>query len=228
MLGAAGFTFVVAALFTLVKPNPDKLRLMLAMIGVYMLPLAAAILAFHLERFDFGEPVVWGFFPLVALMCGAVLYFLLNMPSLGFTGTPDAGESQAIFKAWFLTVAVVTLLWGVALFVTDDGFSKDIWAWPGDLLSSRLIAVMLLTLATAVLFAVFRPSATTMALGIAATYGLAGALANIWQDFLGKPMQYDYVAVLGVIGVVSGALLIWQRLGGPVTQDRQGAPVPQK
>jgi hypothetical protein len=220
MLGAAGFTFVVAALFTLFRPNYDKLRLMLAMIAVYMLPLAVAILAFHLDRFDFSEPVVWGFFPLVAIMCGVVSFFLLNTPSVGLASTPTASETHALSKVWFLAVAAVTVLWGLALFVTDEGFSSEIWAWPGDLLSSRLISVMLLTLATVALYAVLHPSTTAMALAVTATYGLLGALANIWQDFLGKPVKYEYVGVLAIIGVVSVMLLLRHLLERPVPGDR--------
>ncbi len=223
MLGAAGFAFVVGCLFTLVKPSYDKLRLMLVMIGVYMLPITAAILAFHLDRFDFGEPVVWGFFPLVVIMCSATMYFLVNTPVIGQRPTATA-DQQAPIRIWLVAVATITLLWGFALFVTDDGFSKDIWAWPGDLLSSRLIAVMLLTLASAAIFAIVYPSTSRMALSVIAVYGLAGSLANIWQDFLDKPVNHDYVGVLGLIGVVSCLLLVWPAASRSITRAQGQAP----
>jgi len=210
MLGAAAFAFVVAGLHTLIRPTNDKLRLMLYMIAIYLVPLAIAIFAFHLDRFDFDEPVVWGFFPLVVLMCGASLYFLLDPPSVGFEGPTTAGAAQGLINVWFVAVAVVTVLWGMALFLTDDGFSNEVWVWPGDLLSSRLIGAMLLTLAATAIYAIARPSTTTMALSVIATYGLAGALANIWQDFLDKPVKDDYVMVLGAVGLVSLSLLLWR------------------
>ena len=221
MLGAAALSFVVAGLYTLLRPTDEKLRLTLFMIAIYLVPLAIAIFAFHLDRFDFGEPVVWGFFPLVALMSGASLYFLLVPLSVGPTGPASTGASQRLFNIWFGTVAGVTVVWGMALFLTDDGFSNEVWAWPGDLLSSRLIGAMLLTLATAAIYAIARPSTTTMALSIIATYGLAGALANFWQDFLDKPVKSDYVIVLGAVGIVSLSLLLWR-----LVATRREVPAP--
>ena len=75
-------------------------------------------------------------------------------------------------------IASVTLAWGLALFVTDDGFSKDVWVWPGDPLASRLIAVMLFTAASASVYAIVRPATARMTLAVIATYGMAGALAS--------------------------------------------------
>ena len=222
MLGAAAFAFVVAGLHTLIRPTNDKLRLMLYMIAVYLVPLAIAILAFHLDRFDFSEPVVWGFFSLVVLMCGASLYFLLDPPSVGLEDATTAGTAQGLFNVWFAAVAGVTILWGMALFLTDDGFSNEVWAWPEDLLSSRLIGAMLLTMAVIALYAIVRPSTTTMALSVIATYGLAGALANVWQDFIDKPVKNDYVIVLGAMGLISLTLLLWRLVA---TREKMPAPI---
>lgn len=228
MLGAAALAFVVGGLFTLFRPTHARLRVMLLMIGAYMLPLAVAIIAFHLDRFDFGEPVVWGFFPLVVIMCTAVVYFLAETPLVVVdSAVLDAGIHPVV-RIWLLSVGVLTLVWGLALFVTDDGFSSEIWAWPGDLLSSRLIAVMLLTLAAVAFGTMYYKAATTMTLAVIAIYGLAGAVANLWQEFLDKPVKQDYVIALGVVGIVSAALLLWQewqhREVGKIRLDVQAAP----
>src|SRR5687768_11947582 len=69
MLGAAAIAFVVAGLVALSGTVYHKLRLMVLMTAVYVVPLTFAILVFNLDYFDFDEPVVWGFFPLAAVMC---------------------------------------------------------------------------------------------------------------------------------------------------------------
>jgi hypothetical protein len=214
MLGAAALAFVTAAVFALARPARELLRLMLIMVAVYLLPLTLAILAFHLDGFDFSRPVVIGFFAVVALMCSASVYFLAFQPGAPVPGPDRASPPPALAGAWLAAVGVVTLLWGLALFVTDNGFSREIWAWPGDLLSTRLIGVMLLTLAAVAFYALLRPAVVTMALAVISTYGVAGAFANIWQDFLDKPVKQDYVVALGVIGVGSLAFLSW-RLASP-------------
>src|SRR3954471_12504925 len=68
MLGAAAFSFVVASVLVLINPTLDKTRLLLLMNFVYLVPLVVAILLFHTDRFEFDSAVVWGFFPLAAIM----------------------------------------------------------------------------------------------------------------------------------------------------------------
>jgi hypothetical protein len=63
-------------------------------------------------------------------------------------------------------VAAVTALWGLALFVTDSGPSGSIWVWPGDLLTSRLIAVMLLTIAVGAVYALRSVDVSRVMLGV--------------------------------------------------------------
>jgi hypothetical protein len=153
-------------------------------------------------------------------MCSMSTYFLLKTPDL----SEDAGVAvslPALLKGWFLAVAVVTALWGLALFATDDGASELVWAWPGDLLSSRLIASMLLTIAATAVYGVLYPRTATMALAVIATYGIAGALANVWQDFLDKPVKEGYVVVLGVMGVVSLVTLFVRTVQSPRDAEPQ-------
>src|SRR6186997_2032508 len=51
MLAAAGWAFGAAAFMTLQRPTASRLRLVLLMLAVYLIPLAIAIVLFHLNRF---------------------------------------------------------------------------------------------------------------------------------------------------------------------------------
>jgi hypothetical protein len=114
----------------------------------------------------------------------------------------------SLLKGWLIAVGVVTALWGLALFVTDDGSSELVWAWPGDLLSSRLLGVMLHTVASCAIYSIVYPRTLDVTLAVCATYGTFGALANIANDLYSRPVKESYVVVLGVIGVVSVLLLL--------------------
>ena len=80
MLGAAAIAFVPAGVFALARPTPDRLRLQLVMLVTYLAPLVLAIVALHLDYFDFGRPIVWSFFLISGGMSLAALYFLLVRP----------------------------------------------------------------------------------------------------------------------------------------------------
>ena len=64
---------------------------------------------------------------------------------MGIIPVTDDGPVTGIVKGWLWGTAVLTAIWGLALFLTDAGPATLIWVWPGDLLTSRLIAVMLWT-----------------------------------------------------------------------------------
>jgi hypothetical protein len=205
MLASAGWAFAVASVLTLRRPTHDRLKVHLVMLVVYLAPLAAAIVAMHLDRFDADEPVVWGFFPLVILMTISSLYFLLRTPKAPVTG--DAAAPLPATVAWLTAVALVTALWGVALFLTDDGFSDDIWVWPGDQLTSELIGVMLLTVAAGSAWSLRSREPALTVLATAATYGFGVAVANVWSSFQDKPVRESYVVAFAIIGLGSLALL---------------------
>jgi hypothetical protein len=210
MLGAAAVAFVPAGVFALARPTPDRLRLQLVMLVTYLAPRVLAIAALHLDYFDFGRPIVWAFFLLSGGMSLAALYFLQVRPEMSLPDSASPATQPPYLRAWLGAVAAVMLAWGLALFVTDDGGAKDVWVWPGDALASRLIGVMLLTIAATAVYALVRPATTSMALGVIGTYGIAGAVANVWQGFLDKPVKEGYVVVLGAIGVISLVLLAMQ------------------
>jgi hypothetical protein len=207
MLAAAGFSFVAASLYALMRPSQPRLRLHLVLLSVYLAPLVLIILIAHLDRFEFSEPIVWSFFLIAGLMTAASLYFLARTPQVLQPEPADSRPGEGV-RAWLLLIAAVMLLWGAALFVTDDGFSRLIWVWPGDLLSSRLIGVMLLAIGAGALFSRRSVAAASTMLATIATYGLLVAAANLWNLTLDAPVREAYVIAFAIIGLGSIAIIV--------------------
>jgi hypothetical protein len=81
--------------------------------------------------------------------------------------------------------------------------------WPGDLLSSRLIAVMLFTLAAAALYSLAAPDTAQITLATWVVYGFGVALANGWNLLAGKPVKELYAAAFLLLGGIS-LFLLWR------------------
>lgn len=224
MLAAAGFSFGVVTLLVLEQPTPRRLRLALVLLAVYLLPLLIVAPLFHRDRFDPGAPITYAFFMIVALMSAATVWFLLRPPALLAT-IDDAAPSTPATRAWLGLCAAITAAWGVALFATDNGPSPFLWVWPGDLLTSRLIGVMLLTLAVGAVFSLRYAHVARLMLAMLSTYGLGLAAASIWNGFSGKPIKPAYVMVFGVLALGS-LFLLWRERGmAPVARAAsRGAP----
>ncbi len=208
MLAAAGWSFAAIGIMVLERPTYRRLRLVLILLFVYLVPLAIAAPLFHRDRFDFSQPIVIAFFAIVALMVGATTYYLLRQPDIFPDGVADLAPPSPTLRAWLVIVALITALWGLALLVTDSGPSALIWVWPGDLLTSRLIGVMLLTIAAGAIYS--RPALGTtrpMSLMII-VYGIGLAAASLWNATAGKPVKLSYVLVFGIMAVVSAVLLV--------------------
>ena len=206
MLAAAGWAFALAAFLALRRPTRERLRLIMLMLFVYLAPLAAAILLFHLDRFDWAAPITYGFFIIVLIMIAGATWQLVRpvgvVASRAATLTPGT-------RFWLWAVAIVAGLWGLALAPTDSGFSPLIWVWPGDLLSSRLIAVMLFTLSAGALYSLRAPDTVGITLAAWAVYGFGVVLANGWNLVGGKPMKEAYAIAFLLLGMVS-LFLLWR------------------
>ena len=90
--------------------------------------------------------------------------------------------------------------------MTDNGPLDAVWVWPGDLLTSRLIAVMLLTLAAGGLYGLRHADTARIVNTVAMLYGLGLAIASLWNALADKPVKLSYVIVFGVIFV--GSLVV--------------------
>ncbi len=207
MLAVAGWAFGAATFMALQHPTRQRIRLVLLMLAVYLIPLAVAIVLFHLNRFDPNAPITYAFFIIVAALVLPTLWYLFRSPLVIAESNPITPPTQPI-RLWLIIVALLTALWGVALFITDSGPINLIWVWPGDLLSSRLIAVMLLTIMTAALYSLNNADVARVTLVLMIVYGFGAALANLWSLTSGKPVQLLYTLAFGAMGLIS---LLWFR-----------------
>jgi hypothetical protein len=208
MLGAAGLSFFAVSLMALRRPVYRRLRLILILLVIYLAPLVVVILLFHLNRFDFKAPITYGFFAIAAPMTVAALWYLFRQPVILSDEARDSFPASVVIQFWLWVVAFITGLWGLALFVTDNGPTALIWTWPGDLLSSRLIGVMLLTICVGALYAFRTADASRMMLVMILVYSLGLTLAALWNIFFGLPIKPLYTAIFGVICVVTTVLFV--------------------
>lgn len=205
LLAAAGWAFALACGLALRTPTRRHLRLITLMLTIYLLPLAVAIVRFHLDRFDPSAPITYAFFTIVGLMTLPALWFLLRPVGVAVDRRQSTAASS-LAESWLLTVGLLTGGWGLALFVTAAGPSALIWVWPQDLLASRLIAVMLLTIAGAAFYSASDARLAQTTLLTITLYGIGVVAAGLWNLTAGKPVPVLYVAVFGLFALISGAL----------------------
>jgi len=206
MLAAAGWAFALAAFLALRRPSRERLRLIMIMLFVYLAPLAAAILLFHLDRFDWAAPITYAFFAIVLILITGATWQLAR--PTGVVASRAAVLTSGA-RLWLWAIAIVAGLWGLALAVTDSGGSPLVWVWPGDLLSSRLIAVMLFTLTAGAIYSLCAPDTAGITLGAWSVYGFGVVLANGWNLVGGKPVKEAYAIAFLLLGIVS-LFLLWR------------------
>ena len=211
MLASAGWSFAVATFLALERPTTRRMRLVLVLLATYLLPLVGVALLFHLNRFDFAAPITYGFFIIAGGMSIAAVWYLLQQPVILPDAPEDAAPPAPVVKGWLSFLAILTGLWGLALFATDNGPAPQVWVWPGDLLTSRLIGVMLLTIAVGSAWSLRYGDLSRLMLAMTIMYGLDLALASLWNMFSGKPVKLSYLIVFGLIALVSTFLLVRQR-----------------
>ena len=211
LLGAAGTAFGATGLFALERPARSRARLQALMTVVYVVPLAVAVVLLHLDRFDFAAPVAWGFFAIVGLISAASIAALLELRSGGLSA--DRRPVPLPDRAWLLIVGAVIGVWGLALFGVPAAAWPMVFVWPTDPLTSRLIAVMLLTLSVASLSALRSASLLAQAHLLGAAYG-AGVVAAIAVNVArGLPYPSLYLVAFAIVGLVSAVLLVarWRK-----------------
>lgn len=213
MLAAAGWSFALASALALWRPFPAHLRMVLAMLWVYLAPLTLAILTLHLARFDAGQPVTWAFFAIVTLLLAVASHALWRLPV-----PPPPPVPKAPVSLWL--IGLVAGIWGLALFFWPKGPSLVIWPWQGDPLTTRLIASMFLSVATAALLALRDSRLTDTALCTTFAYGAGVVLAGWVQSMASQPdpdrgyaggaAPLSYLLVWGVLGLLAAASLVFR------------------
>ncbi len=212
MLASAAWAFAVVVFMALEHPTVHRLRLAILMLVTYFVPLVIAIVLFHLDRFDFTAPITYAFFIISIGMTISALWYLFRQPVILPELSPqDSISTSPMSWLWLLIVAVVTAVWGLALFFTDSGSLDWLWVWPGDLLTSRLIAVMLLTLAVASWYA--RPDwdTTRIMLFTISVYAAGMTAASLWNAISNQPVKGSYALVFGLMALVSIVILAFNR-----------------
>ena len=216
MLASAGLSFFVLCLLALQRPTFRRIRLVMLLLFVYLAPLATAIFLFHLDRFDPALPITYTFFATAIVMTVASTWYLVRPSRAILADTQgDTVASDALVKVWLSAVTLVTGVWGLALFITDRGPSDLIWVWPGDLLSSRLIGAMLLTIAAGSAYSLRNAKLSQVMMATTSVYSLGLAIASLWNVVAGKPIKLAYLVGFGVIFVVSVFLQVRIRSSKP-------------
>jgi hypothetical protein len=210
MLAAAALSFAVGTFMALQRPSARRVRLVLVMLAVYLAPLVAVIGLFHLDRFDFAAPITYAFFAVSGGMTVAALWYLLRQPAVLAEQPGDSASARPAVRAWLAIVAALAAAWGLALFARDSGPVPLLWVWPGDLLTRRLIGVMLLAFAAGAAASMRSADAARMMLAVILTYGFGLALAALWNALSNRPVPIAYTVVFGTIALGSAALLARQ------------------
>ena len=211
MLAAAGMSFVVLGILVLRHPSHRRVRLVLVLVEVYLAPLAFVMAAFHLDRFDFGKLISYGFLIVAFGMTIVAAYFLVRQPDIVPDDDGDLAPSSIASRVLLLAVAATTFAWGLALFITDAGPTDLVWAWPGDLLSSRLIGVMLLAIGAGSTYALPRAATARLMQITTLVYAVGLAAASLWGSVVAKPVKPAYVAVFAIVAVLCALVLIIDR-----------------
>ncbi len=203
MLAAAAFAFGITGVIALERPSNGRTRLYLTLIAVYLIPLALAVLALHLDRFDFAAPVTYGFFAVVIILSLGSVMLLMR----GATGQAAVAPSPLV-SAWLLVAGIALGLWGLALFAAPATPDYPlVFNWAQDPLSSRLIAAMLVGVATAFLTSRTDDGKARLALWFAAVYGIGVVAACGISAVYAKPVPPLYTAAFGVVAIISLGLL---------------------
>ena len=203
MLAAAGWSFALACLLILRRPFAAHLRLGAAILWVYLAPLTLAILALHLDRFDFGRPVTGAFFAIVvALLIGAT-WALWRLPAEAPL-PPDRAAALPL-----MLIAGVAGGWALLLFLWPAGPVPAIWPWRGDALTTRLIASMFLSVAVGAALALRdrRRAGTVHAMTLA--YGIGVVAAGFAHVMTAQPGERGYKEV----SLPLSYMLVWGGLG---------------
>ena len=199
-LAVAGVAFGAVALRAAWIGTIGHLRMIAAMLLVYLGPLAAAILLLHLDRFNPSAAITYAFFAIVLTMVILSMRALLRPPD----------EVRGLTSGMLGLGGFLAGLWGLVLFLWPAGPWPVLWPWPQDPLTTRLIAAMFLTVAAACHFAegpAERRTAYILCLLYGAGIGVVVSLALL----AGKPASLAYLIFWALVMVAAVRGLVSER-----------------
>ena len=176
MLGAAGFAFAITGLYVMHRRRASLIRDYIILLAVYLVPLVGAILLFHLDRFNWHAPITYAFFIVAGGMAAAAVWFIACRTMPPFDESPKPVPSTLV-RSYLFLVMVIFGAWGLTLFISPSGRLPQIWVWPQDALTTRLIATMLLTIGTAGLLGRSNTEAVKMSACMFVVYGFGVMVA---------------------------------------------------
>ncbi len=208
LLASASLAFGVGCYLCLQHPTVRRVRRILLLTVIYLMPLVVAVLLFHLDRFNFAASITYGFFVLAVGIGITATVYLFRQPVIISDEPRDSLRASGLTKGWLILVGVLLGAWGLALFITDSGPSDLIWVWPGDLLTSRLIAVMLLAIAVTAFYSIQSKDTALLLLRILIVYGVGVVIAVFWNP---AAIKILYVSVFGLLAVISYLIYVNER-----------------
>lgn len=203
-LAVAAVAFGVVALRAAWIGTAGQLRMVALMLLAYLAPLAGVILVLHLDRFDPLSPVTYAFFAIVVGMVVMALLAVLRLPY-------DERGLSAGLLGWIGTLAGV---WGLALFIWPAGPAPLLWPWPDDPLTTRLIAAMFLTVATACHYAEGRAERLTAYI-LCIIYGTGISIVVALALVAGKPGFWAYLVFWAGVVVIALREIFRERAVSP-------------
>jgi hypothetical protein len=202
MLGAAGFAFAITGLHVMHRRRASLIRDYIILLAVYLVPLVGAILLFHLDRFNWHAPITYAFFIVAGGMAAAAVWFIACRTMPPFDESPNPVPSTLV-RSYLFLVMVIFGAWGLTLFIFPSGRLPQIWVWPQDALTTRLIATMLLTIGTAGLLGRSNTEAVKMSACMFVVYGFGVMFACSANASMGRPIPFTYLVAFALLALTS-------------------------
>jgi len=206
LLGAAAAVFAMAALITLIRPSRQRMRFLMVLVLCHLGPLAAALIVWHRDAFDWTDPAAWGLVVAMVLLLPGALLGLLAPAGLtrAIDVRPPARGSRVILgltglAAWAL---------GLALYIRPDGPVPELWLWAGEPLTSRLMASALFALAGAAIIGAFAGRHSATALFLLVVWGAGLGLAVLPQHQAGEALPWAWAGLWGAVAVLAAIQLM--------------------
>jgi hypothetical protein len=194
LLGSAAAAFALTGYYALEHRSERLVRTYVALLAVYLAPLVVVILLLHLDRFNWHAPISYAFFVIAGGMALAANWHLVRRTTLGagFADKDEPVSPPIALRCWLWAVAISAGLWGISLFVYPTFPWPEVFIWPRDALTSRLIAAMLLTLSTAAVLGMQSTKQARMSLWMFIAYGIGAAAACLWNAVAGNAVPVSY------------------------------------
>lgn len=207
MLGAAGFAFGITGFYVMHRRRALLIRAYIIMLAVYLVPLVGAILLYHLDRFNWHAPVTYAFFIISGGMAAAAIWFIACRTMPPFDDDNPRRAPSALVRSYLSLVVVIFGAWGLTMFIFPSGRLPQIWVWPQDALTTRLIATMLLTIGAAGILGCANTEAVKMSACMFVAYGVGVMVACALNASMGRPIPFTYLVAFALLALTSVPLL---------------------